>query len=339
MAKHDSDILSVLPTPHSPQKWMTTPNVTDRLRVMGIPVTHVKTIQRRLEILCDQGVVIKRKAGTALEWQRREGASGIAARSGGLMTFDEAVALQVLRRFASHQIPTRVGDALAGLFDVAKDRLVMGENTDGRRHARWDRKIEVVDGTFERIRPPIKDSIFQPVSQALFNEQLLKISYRGNAQTVMPLGLVEASDLIYMVGQVPGKPKAVMYRLDRMERAEVTPDGFSYPRDFSLASYVNEEKQFDFFPQGTIKLVLRFAPDAAQGVLEAPLSEDQTDGTSADGFVTVRATVMLSERLRWWIRSYGPYVEVLEPKSLRKEFAAEAASASRLYAATRRKQS
>lgn len=253
------------------------------------------------------------------------------------MTFDEAVALHVLRRFASRQIPTLVSDALTGLFEVAKGRLATGESNEGRRHARWDRKIEVVDGTFERIRPPIQDSIFQPVSQALFNEQLLKISYRENIQTVMPLGLVEASDLIYMVGQVPGKPNAVMYRLDRMESAEVAPEGFTYPRNFSLAAYVNEERQFDFFPKGTIKLVLKFAPDAARGVLDAPLSEDQKSSKDTAGFVTVRATVMLSERLRWWIRSYGPYVEVLEPKSLRKDFAEEAAAAVGLYTTSRRR--
>jgi predicted DNA-binding transcriptional regulator YafY len=331
MAKNDSDILAVLPTARSLQKWVTTPDVASKLRSRGITVNHVKTVQRRLELMVEQGLVTKRKHSTAIEWQRKEGVSGIAASSGSLMTFDEALALQVLRRFAPRQIPGLVSTALDGLFTVSKDRLAKGEGNEGRRHAKWDRKIAVVDGAFERIRPPVKESIFQQVSQALFAEQLLEIVYRESMQTVMPLGLVEAGDLIYLVAQVPGKPAAVMYRLDRMERAQATDRLFTYPRDFSLSSYVDKERKFDFFPSGNAQIVLRFAPNAAHGVLEAPLSLDQTYAVDDAGLVTIRATVMLSERLRWWIRSYGPYVEVIEPQALRQDFVAEAKEAFNLY--------
>lgn len=246
------------------------------------------------------------------------------------MTFDEALALQVLRRFASRQIPTLVGAALDGLFSVSKDRLARGEGTEGRRHARWNRKIAVVDGTFERIRPPVKDAIFHSVSQALFAEHLLEIVYRESTQTVMPLGLVEAGDLIYLVAQAQGKPAAVTYRLDRMEQARITDHPFTYPRDFSLASYVDKERQFDFFPRGTASVVLRFAPRGQWRARSAALAGPDAD-TDEAGFVTIRATVMLSERLRWWIRSYGPYVEVLEPQSLRADFMGEAKAAFDLY--------
>lgn len=80
MAKHDSEILAVLPTARSTQKWATTPEIASRLRSRGVTVNYVKTVQRRLELLFDQRLVTKRKAGNALEWQRKEGASGIALR-------------------------------------------------------------------------------------------------------------------------------------------------------------------------------------------------------------------------------------------------------------------
>ena len=94
MAKHDSDILSVLPTPSSPTRWMTTPDVRKRLEENGIAIAHTKTVQRRLEALEQLGVVNCRDTGHALEWQRKDGASGIAAKAGALMTFEEALALQ-----------------------------------------------------------------------------------------------------------------------------------------------------------------------------------------------------------------------------------------------------
>jgi predicted DNA-binding transcriptional regulator YafY len=45
----------------------------------------------------------------------------------------------------------------------------------------------------------------------------------------------------------------------------------------------------------------------------------------------VQGTVMLSQRLRWWLRSFGPNVEVLTPASLRAELAAEAARLYEMY--------
>jgi predicted DNA-binding transcriptional regulator YafY len=343
MAKHDSDILSVLPTPSSPARWMTTPDVRKRLEESGIAVAHTKTVQRRLEALEQLGVVNCRDTGHALEWQRKDGASGIAAKAGALMTFDEALALQVLTRFSSNQLPELVGGGLNALISVAKDRLSKGASNEGRRHAKWDHKIAVVDGAFKLTRPKIKPHVFKAVSNALFNERLLDIVYHSKTQSgtepkkqkVMPLGLVEAGEIVYLVAKLPDKPRGVMYRLERMEKATISDEGFQYPGDFSLASYVNEEKMFDYFPQGEIEVALRFEKGAAITVLEAPLTPGQEVEEHKDGRITVRATVTMSERLRWWLRSFGPMVEVLEPEALRQEFIEEAKAMHRLYAGRR----
>lgn len=343
MAKLDSEILAVLPTPRSQQKWLTTPGIAEALRRLGIEVTHIKTVQRRLEVLLEQGVVENRRAGNALEWQRKEGASGIAAKAGAMMTFDEALALQVLRQFAARQIPTLVSSALQGLFDVARERLTRGAIPEGRRHASWQRKVAVIDGGFPVILPAIKDTVFQAVSQALFAEQLLEVVYRSRTNPekkpaphiVMPLGLVEAAEMVYLVAKPPGKPVPAMYRLDRMESAKICVESFTYPRDFSLSTYVEKERQFDFFPQGEIQVVLRFAKTAVHAVVETPISADQAVERHEDGSVTVRATVMLSDRFHWWIRSFGPYVQVLGPAKLRQKFAEETERAYEFYSGTK----
>lgn len=319
---------------------MTTPQVADALTRSGIPVQHVKTVQRRLEELLKAGVVSKRQAGNALEWQKKEGASGVAAKAGALMTFDEALALQTLKRFASRQIPTLVGSALGGLFEVAEDRLKRGATLDGSRHAKWHAKVAAVDNGFQLHAPTIDESIFFGVSEALFSEQFLEIVYlpRSNPerkpepQLVMPLGLVEMASFVYLVAKRESKPDPAMYRLDRMKQARVCPDSFRYPMDFSLEQYIAQERQFDFLPRGQIRLTVRFANGRSHAVCEAPMSLDQTIEHHSDGSVTVRGTVVLSERLRWWLRSFGPYAEVLEPESLRQEFAAEARAAANLYA-------
>ncbi|MEN7528677.1 WYL domain-containing protein [Cupriavidus sp. DL-D2] len=319
---------------------MTTPQVADALERSGQTVRHVKTVQRRLEALLEAGVVVKRKAGNTLEWQKKEGASGVAAKAGTMMTFDEALALQTLKRFAGRQIPTLVGAALGGLFEVAEDRLKQGATPDGRRHASWHRKVAAVDNGFHLLAPTVKEAIFFAVSEALFSEQLLEIVYKPRSnpekkpqpQEVMPLGLVEMASFVYLVAKRGSKPEPAMYRLDRMESARVCPEPFPYPKDFSLEKYIAQERQFDFLPRGEIKLAVRFTNGRSHAVCEAPISQDQTVEHYPDGSIIVRGTVKLSERLHWWLRSFGPFAEVLEPTHLRDEFAAESRAAAKLYA-------
>lgn len=319
---------------------MTTPEVAAALVRSGQTINHVKTVQRRLEALLEAGVVQKRKAGNTLEWQKKDGASGVAAKAGALMTFDEALALQTLRRFAGRQIPTLVGAALGGLFEVAEERLKRGATPDARRHASWHKKVAAVENGFQLITPNVRDDIFFAVSEALFAEQFLEVVYRSRSnpgktpepQILMPLGIVEMASLVYLVAKRERKPDAAMYRLDRMQHARVCPEPFSYPRDFSLDKYIAHERQFDFLPRGEISLAIRFVKGRGHAVREAPMSVDQTIEEHQDGGITVRGTVVMSERLRWWIRSFGPAVEVLEPADLREEFAAEAKAAAMLYA-------
>ena len=73
----------------------------------------------------------------------------------------------------------------------------------------------------------------------------------------------------------------------------------------------------DFFPQGEIQVVLRFSKEAANAVVETPISKDQETIRQNDGSVPIRASVVLSDRLHWWIRAFGPHAEVIAPLELR----------------------
>ncbi|QEI07902.1 hypothetical protein FXN63_20205 [Pigmentiphaga aceris] len=201
MSARDEHILSVLPTHNDAAKWMTTPKVAERLRNAGIPITHVKTVQRWLEKLETQGVVSRQPAGNALAWQRKEGAGGIAARAGGLMTFNEALALQVLKRFSDRHVPAMVSTSLDSMFKVAELRLRAGTQ-DGAQHAAWHHKVAVVDSGFQPKAPLLADAIFHEVSNALFTERMMELVYArrdtvpgtsSRKQRVMPLGLVETA--------------------------------------------------------------------------------------------------------------------------------------------------
>lgn len=129
-----------------------------------------------------------------------------------------------------------------------------------------------------------------------------------------------------------GKPDPTMYRMDRLTRAAARLEPFAYPASFSLDAYVRQQRRFDFMVEKEAVLKLKFVGGAGDHLLEAPMSKDQKSTRKEDA-LHVQGTVMLSQRLRWWLRSFGPNVEVLGPATLRAELAAEAAELATIYSA------
>ena len=339
MQELDRDIMRVLPDAATQDHYLTTPEIHKRIMEDALvsETVTVRTINRHLTKLEASGLVEMRPIGVALEWRRKAGASGMAARAGAMMTFDEALALQTLRRFSSRQIPGLVADALSSMFDVAQARLQRTNNLTEQRYARWASKVAVESGGFALDYPAINREVFAIVSKALFEERNLEVIYRrrDNAdnetpKTILPLGLVEVGGLVYLVGATPGKPEPIMYRMDRLWRAKALPDTFVYPPGFSLDEYVKKQRRFDFMIEKEVLLKLKFVANAGDHLLEAPMARDQKT-SSKGGALYVQGTVMLSQRLRWWLRSFGPKVEVVGPAPLRAELAAEAAQLARMY--------
>ncbi len=156
MLLHDLDIMmSVLHSAGHEQGFISTAAVHAALSEKGIEFKHRKTVQRRLERFEAQGLVEVDRRGRSLCWRARPGASGMAARAGAMMTFDEALALQALQRFSSRQIPALVSQHLSAMFDVARDRLARINSLSERHYSKWDGKVAVEGGGFALRHPPI----------------------------------------------------------------------------------------------------------------------------------------------------------------------------------------
>lgn len=333
-----ANIFHILKDAEQGGHFLTTPEIHRELCRSDPDPPVVKTVLRTLQKLFDQQLVESERRGTALVWRRRAGAGGVAVRSAGLMTHEQALALQTLRRFSSRQIPSLVSESLSSLFDTAEKRLGVSHSDSERRYRKWVDKVEVESGAFALQHPAIDSSIFSTVSRALFFEQKLEVVYRvrskadqETAKIIDPLGLVEVGGVIYLVAAMAGYPKPAMYRLDRVVSATMLPEIFAYPREFSLAEYVKQQRQFDFMVEGAVELELRFLSGAGNHLIESPLSDDQVAEYEGSE-LRIRGTVLLSKRLRWWLRSFGPNVEVLGPATLREEMASEACALAALYA-------
>jgi predicted DNA-binding transcriptional regulator YafY len=338
----DEAILRVLPTEKDAVPWMSTPEVHRQLEERGHRVGYTKKVQRHLTRLEDKDkLVLSTDNGRELLWQRKPWLQG--AREGvSLMSASEAVAFHILQQFASNKLPDAVTKDIEPLFKAAEIRLSQ-ERADSRVYRAWPDKIDSVDGTFALIRPKLRPEIFQTVVTATFFERELLIKYRAaykgeqaeepKSKPLWPLALVESGGVMYMVAQDPTRAPQpekgkndwlrTLYRLDRMGSAIESGKTFKYPDDFKLRQYIETEQAFNFLTEPPVWLELAFEGNAGNHLKESPMAKDQEVEAMPDGRLKVSGTVIPSLKLRWWLRSIGAAVEILAPKSLREEFAAD----------------
>ncbi|MGF6570046.1 putative DNA-binding transcriptional regulator YafY [Paraburkholderia sp. GAS333] len=337
----DEAILELLPTERHEIKWISTPDTKQRLLDKGHHI-YLKKVRRHLITLEAKRLVISRQEDGAREilWQRVPFFAG-ANRAASLMVASEAVAFNMLERFTT-QLPKAILSDIDNLFRAAEVRLSQ-EHADGRLHRAWPDKVDSVDGTFALARPALKEDAFNVIKTALFFERVVHVKYRPMSMAendeprmkpLWPLALVESAGVMYLVAEDPAhkprpekgkhKPLRSVYRLDRVREAHESKENFAYPKDFKLRDFIDNEQQFNFMVEAPVFMRLAFEGNSGNHLFESKMSTDQKAPIRlVDGRLLVEGTVRPSLKLRWWLRSFGANVEILEPQSLRDEFAAD----------------
>lgn len=118
--------------------------------------------------------------------------------------------------------------------------------------------------------------------------------------------------------------------LHRMSNAEIVDKPAAAAEGFDLREYV-KQGHFDYPVGGEIELEMAVAPDVARHMIETPISENQGHTDLEDGRILIKATVLDTAQLRWWLMSFGASVEVRKPSVLREELAKKLQAAAELY--------
>jgi predicted DNA-binding transcriptional regulator YafY len=348
----DEAILSVLPSEGDETKWLATKEVFERLLANGYEV-YLKKVRRHLFTMQGENKVLamSEPGKRAVFWQRRLFLGG-GYKSAEHMPISTAVAFSMVRRLTPMQLPRTILGDIDVYYRAADLRLSL-DHADGQLHKKWLEKITSVEPLFPLIRPPVDEKIFDAVKNAAFRERVIKIRYASMAaknnntgakwKTILPLALVESAGVMYLVGQdMDNKPDPekqkfewlrIPFRLDRIEQVEETNTSFTYPADFELQTYVKTKKVFNFVVEDkALKLKLAFRGTSGNHLLESHMSEDQAPPEwDEHGRLIVSGTVNPSLKLEWWLRSFGPDLEIIEPQSLREKFAADARRLAEQY--------
>jgi predicted DNA-binding transcriptional regulator YafY len=109
-----------------------------------------------------------------------------------------------------------------------------------------------------------------------------------------------------------------IFKIERVESAEITAETYIIPPDFSASAYLSSSWGIEV--GGEVKTIkLKFVPELARIMEETIWHPSQVVQKQRDGSVIVTLRVTETSELLSWVLGWGRRVEVLEPKELRRE--------------------
>ena len=311
--------------------------LTAQLRDRG----HIKdqrTVQRTLKNIQEHYPTLEcRDESKPFGWSWSREALPISVPA---MSLDQAIVLTLAERVLPGSLPGNVQRAITPYFNAA--HATLKREVSSSKAAKWPKKVAFSSSAFALQPMQVNSNRMTTITQAIIEERWLEIRYRNandfvTQSRVKSLGLVLEGPRNYLVAQferfdTPTNPPRTL-ALSRIEMANVTDESFVYPADFSLDEFVASQ------PTGwgtgkQIRVTLSVLPHLGRILTESPLGEDQivTRGDEHDDDWTVDATVPESERLVWWLLSFGAGVEVLAPLELRERVGGELRATAAYYA-------
>jgi predicted DNA-binding transcriptional regulator YafY len=268
----------------------------------------LRSIQRQMEMLTEHFDIERDDRSRPFGYSWKAGARGLSLQS---LSAQESMLLTLAEQYLRNLLPTSLMKSMAGFFSQARGHSApLGEESLERE---WLSKVRVVSETQPLLPPEIRKGVFEEVSQALYLNRWLAITYQNSSgkrtkAEVMPLGLAQQGTRIYIVCRFPGYDDERILAMHRLLAAEVTNKSFLRPKEFDLEKYDNDG-HFGFGEGERIKIKFRIDKGAGFHLLESKLSADQKVREMKNCY-EVTATVVDSALLWRWIASFGDSIQL-----------------------------
>jgi predicted DNA-binding transcriptional regulator YafY len=301
---------------------ISTSEIHNKLEAEGFTLSK-RTVQRDLNDLAKLFAIESDGNKDIPGWCWQAGADKIE-----LPEMEPSVALtfQMVKAHLLKFMPPSVISGLSGYFSNA-DKLLMGLKDNSLTD--WSSKIATLSRTQPLIAPDLDPEILSDIYMALLSETQITAHYQPKLEeprdyTINPLGIVVVDQVIYLVGTLWEYKDIKQFALHRFIKVDNLESDIIKSEDFDLKEYI-ESGQF-YFPltndDKTISLKFKANKWIAKHLEEVCLSKDQMIKAIEDSeLFEISATVDNTQQLRWWLCGFGSGVEVLEPTTLRAEFA------------------
>ena len=308
------EILKLLP---KQRPGITASEVVAKLEYSGIDVTK-RTVERDLGELSRLFAIACNDKSIPYGWYWMQG-EGINLPG---LSITEALSLTVVEDQLKRLLPAPMLEALNARFIEARRKLDTLSKTN--RHASWPGKIRSKAITLQLHPPRIAEGVLEAVQVALLQDKQLEVMYQsaGQAAKAMqlhPHSLIQGGSTPYLIATAWDYQDLRSYAVHRMTEANILDAPVKRIKNFDIDQYVSEDT-FYFGNHEIIRLEAYLSKWLCSILRETPLSEDQViTHKENDEYPTLTATVENSWQLHWWILSQGEDIEILKPRSLRKD--------------------
>lgn len=249
------------------------------------------------------------------------------------MELPVALSFQLAQKHLSELFPQGILQHLTPYFKLANKLL---DNTETKLSG-WSNKIRHLSRRQPLIPPVVSESIIHGAYLALLSDTQINALYRpvlkdAKHYQLVPKAIVAIEQIFYLVAENLATNNIQQFALHRFDQIENT-DIEITDESFDLDTYLQQGNLlYPYHSAHEISLKLQVSERVAFYLNEMRLSENQTiTPLEEDDEYIVTATVQNTEQLRWWLQSYSFYIEVLEPESLREEFAEAAEILNEIY--------
>ncbi len=167
-----------------------------------------------------------------------------------------------------------------------------------------------------RVRLSYRDPVSGERSERLFDPFFIEPSFAGYA--------------CYVLGFDHFRTAIRIFKVERLERVEVLDSTYEMPLDFDPYDYLQHAWGI-MGGDAVVEVQLRFSERVAYRVWESDWPGVVKREEGEDGRCTLTFLVNHPLEMKPWIRGWGPDCEVLVPKGLRREIAAEMREAAAVY--------
>lgn len=263
----------------------------------------LRSIQRQLKQICDHFDVECDDRSKPFGYRWKEKARGLSLPG---LNQHESLLLTLAEQHLRNLLPPKLMASMDGYFRQARSNLQ--HPTKANLEKEWLKKVRVVSATQPLLPPAIDGDTFTQISDALYNNLWLKITYRNAAgketyARVMPLGLAQQGVHLYLVCRFDGYDNERSLALHRFVRAESGTMRFTRPNEFDLNRY-DDDGRFGFGDGERVKLSFNIGKAAGYHLLEAKLSSDQKVEESQE-YYRISATVVDTAMLDRWLMGFG----------------------------------
>ncbi len=300
----------------------------ERLATLGHP-TSARTIQRDLNTLSAHFPLVcdDRDHPYGWSWSRHAQARSLPG-----MDTPTALTFCMAETYLRDMLPASVVELMQPHFRQARETL----EAAGNGLLAWEDKVRILPRHPPLLPPEVDPERMARVYEGLLRGRRLEVRYRPRsgeerAYYLSPQGLALRDAVIYLVASHRDYDDVVMFALHRFTAVTLTDEPARHLAGFDLDAWIARGGFDAHENDAPVGLVARFDADVGRHLLETPLSERQTVREAGDGRLEVTAPVKDTHQLRWWLRAFGPQVEVLEPAHLRREMAEAAEREARLY--------